>query len=279
MQREASMALTPDDDDTKWLNPYVKPFFLEGNTPDECILIIHGFTGSPASVRPLAEFLHHHGEGFNICGMLLPEHGSRMEDLLHSSWKRWFSAAVTEFRRLEAIYPKVSVIGLSMGGNIALCLAATLRVHRIVTISTPILIKNKFAYIAEFLSLFRRYQPWRTSPSLEGELVADHALGYAGMPVRSIAEVRKITIASFRRLHRVRQPILIAQSIRDRTVHARSPYLIYDLAASEYKELLLLMNARHNAIVSPEREKLFTAVEAFLRREIHPRDLANPIGP
>ena len=195
MQKADTVAPTPADSAGQWLNPYVKPFFLEGSTRDECILIIHGFTGSPASVRPLAEHLNHQGEGFNVRCMLLPEHGTRMQDLMHSSWKKWFSAAATEFRRLEAIYPKVSVIGLSMGGNIALCLAATMRIHRVVTISTPILIKNKLAYIAEFLSLFRRYQPWRTGPRLEGELTFDHALGYEGMPVRSIAEVRKITIA------------------------------------------------------------------------------------
>jgi len=162
-----------------------------------------------------------------------------------------------------------------MGGNIAICLAASMNVYRIVTISTPIIIKNKLGYIAEFLSLFRKYQLWRNFPPLEGELRFEYAIGYPGMPVKSIAEVRKITIASFRRLHRIRQPILIAQSIKDRTTHARSPYMIYDLISSEYKELLLLLNARHNAILSPEREKLFQAIEVFLGRDIHPRDLAS----
>ncbi|MHB1452795.1 MAG: alpha/beta hydrolase [Saccharofermentanales bacterium] len=260
---------------SQYFNPHVRPFFLEGGIPDECILIIHGFTGSPAGVRPLAEYLNRHGEGYNVCCMLLPEHGTSMEDLLKSRWKKWYTAAAMEFRRLGSLYPKVSVIGLSMGGNIALCLAASMNVHRVVTISTPIIIKNKLGYIAEFLSLFRKYQPWKNSPPLEGELQYNYQIGYTGMPVIAIAEVRKITIASFNRLHRIRQPILIAQSVKDRTVHSKSPYLIYDMTASEYKELLLLMNARHNAIFSPEREKLFRAVEVFLGKEIHPRDLAS----
>lgn len=264
----------PEDDGSQYFNPHARPFFLQGSIPDQCILMIHGFTGSPAGVRPLAEYLNRHGEGYNVYCMLLPEHGTRMEDLARSRWKKWFSAAAIEFRRLGSLYPKVSVIGLSMGGNIALCLAASMNVHRIVTISTPIIIKNKLGYIAEFLSLFRKNQLWRNSPPLEGELQFSYAIGYPGMPVISIAEVRKITIASFNRLHRVRQPILIAQSIKDRTVHSRSPYLIYDMIESEYKELLLLMNAKHNAILSPDREKLFQAVEVFLGRDIHPRDLA-----
>ncbi|MHB8961534.1 MAG: alpha/beta hydrolase [Saccharofermentanales bacterium] len=273
MLEEALRREEPGDGGKNYFNDHVKPFFMQGGTPEQCILIIHGFTGSPAGVRPLAEFLNRQGEGYNVCCMILPEHGTSMDDLLKSSWKKWYSAAAAEFRRLSGIYQKVSVIGLSMGGNIALCLAASMNVHRIVTISTPIIIKNKLGYIAEFLSLFRKYQLWRNTPPLEGELKFNYEIGYPGMPVRSIAEVRKITIASFNRLHRIRQPILIAQSVKDRTTHARSPYMIYDLISSEYKELLLLMDARHNAILSPEREKLFQAIELFLGREIHPRDL------
>ena len=250
------------------MNPEASPFFLKGMIDDECVLIIHGYTGSPASIRPLADYLNNNGEGYNVCGILLPEHGTNMDDLFKSRWKKWFLAGVHEFNRLKKQYSKVSVIGFSMGGNIALCMAASLDVYRVVTISTPILIRNKLSYFTEFLSIFRKYQYWRKSVPLEGELSFDYSLGYAGMPVRSIAEVRKITIASLNRLHRIEQPILIAQSIKDSTVHTKSPYLIYDLVNSVYKELLFLENARHNAIISPEREHLFKAVYEFLGREI-----------
>ncbi len=256
-----------------YMNPHVMPFFLPGRIPGECVLLIHGFTGSPAGMRPLAESLNKGGEGFSVRCMLLPGHGTDADDMLGLSWKKWYTAAAAEFRELRAQYPKVSVIGLSMGGNIALNLAATMDIHRLVTISTPIVIRNKLSYLAEFLSVFRKYQPWGHSAPLKGELRFDYEIGYSYIPVRSIAEVRKMTIASFNRLHRVKQPILIAQSVRDRTVSMRSPYLIYDRVSSEYRELLLLMNARHNAVLSPERQKLFDAVDVFLQKEIAPRDL------
>lgn len=252
----------------KQIDPHMMPFFLEGKTEDDCVLIIHGFTGSPASVRPLAEFLNRKGNGFNVKCMLLPEHGTDMADLFRSRWKKWYSAGVSEFKELKKRFRNVHVIGFSMGGNIALCMAASLDVAKLVTISTPILIKNKMAYFAEFLGLFRKYHYWWKSTPLEGELTFDHPPGYPGMPVRSIAEVRKITIASFNRLRRVKQPILISQSLKDKTVHPKSPYLIYDLTESSYKEFLLLHNARHNAIISPDREHLFKAIEAFLLKRL-----------
>lgn len=269
MEKENNTSSKDSSETVEFIHPMAAPFFLKGSIEDECVLIIHGYTSTPASIRPLAEALNKNGEGYNVRAMLLPEHGTKMEDLLNSKWKKWFSAAVKEFNLLKKTYNKVSVAGFSLGGNIALCMAANCDIYRLITISTPIIIKNRLSYIAEFLSIFRKYTYWHKSKPLEGELDFDYPLGYSGMPVRSIAEVRKTTIASFNRLRRINQPILIAQSRKDKTVHRRSPYLIYDFVNSDYKELLFLENARHNAILSPDREHLFSAVYNFLQLDIN----------
>jgi carboxylesterase len=180
--------------------------------------------------------------------------------------------ATGEFKKLQALYPKVSVIGLSMGGDIALCIASRLKVNRIVTISTPIIIRNKLNHIAEFLSLFRKYTNWWNYKPLEGEARFDYETGYKGMPTRSIAQLRKMTVATRNRLHRIKQPVLVIQSLKDKVVHHKSPYIIFDNVKSEYKEFTLLEHARHNAINSPDRFRLYAAVEEFLQREILPKE-------
>lgn len=259
---------------TGYMNDMVKPFFLEGSNKEECILMIHGFTGSPADMRPLAAYLNRNGEGYPVCGILLPGHGTRMEDMMSINWKTWVVYATTELKRLLEQYPKVSVIGYSMGGDIALCLASKFKVERVITVSTPLIIKNKLSYIAEILSVFRKYTYWKNGKPLDGELVFDFESGYKGMPVLSIAQLRKVTIAAMNRLHRIKQPILIVQSLKDKVVHQRSPYIIFDHVKSEYKELILLENARHNAIVSPDRMKLYIAVEKFLTHKIPAKEPA-----
>lgn len=258
--------------DKHYMNEYVKPFFLDGKNKDECILLIHGFTGSPADLRPLAAYLNKDGDGFPVCGILLPGHGTKMEDMMHCNWKSWVVSATIELRRLLESYQKVSVIGFSMGGDIALCLASKFAVNRIVTISTPILIKNKLNYIAEFLSIFRKYTYWKIVSPLHNELCFNYETGYKGMPVRSIAQLRKLTIAAFNRLHRIKQPILIVQPLKDKVVNLKSPYLIFDNIKSEYKELTLIENSRHNVIVSPERDKLYAAVDKFMNKDIIPKN-------
>lgn len=256
------------DNNKPYLNEFVKPFFWDGENENECILLLHGFTGSPADMMPLAAHLNKKGNGYPVSVILLPGHGTKMDDMLKCNWKKWVICATNELKRLLDIYPKVSVIGLSMGGDIALCLASKFKVNRIVTISAPIIIRNKLNYIAGFLSIFQKYTYWKTGRPLEGELISEFETGYRGMPVLSIVQMRKLTIATYKRLHRIKQPILIVQPLKDRVVNLRSPYIIFDKISSDYKELTLLENSRHNAITSPEREKLFDTVEAFLKRDL-----------
>jgi len=254
------------------MNEFVSPFILYGDRKDECILLIHGFTGSPADVMPLAKALNNDGKGFTIYSILLPGHGTKMEDMSPVKWKEWVLYSSEKLKILIKNYKKVSLIGFSMGGDISLCLAAKYNIDRIVSICTPILIKNKLYFIAEFLSIFRKYNYWKKTTLIPGELDLPYSTGYKGMPVRSIAELRNITIAAFNRLHRIKQPIMVVQSLKDRTVHIKSPFLIFDNVKSQYKELLLLENSRHNPIKGIEREKLYLAVEKFLRQGIRQGD-------
>ncbi len=256
-----------------YMNDHVKPCFLDAQNKDECILLIHGFTGTPADMRPLADYLNKNGDGYPVSSILLPGHGTRMEDMLLCNWKSWILYATSELKELLEIYPKVTVVGLSMGGDIALCLASKFNVHRVVTISAPIIIKNKLNYITEILSVFRKYTYWKIYKPMNDELSFDYETGYKGMPVKSIAELRKMTLATSMRLHRIKQPILVVQSLKDMVVHLKSPFIIFDNVKSEYKELTLLENARHNAILSPERRKLFDIVEKFIKKEILPKEI------
>lgn len=250
------------------MNEYAGPFYLQGEIKDECVLLIHGFTGSPADMLPLGKFLNDNGKGYTVYGILLPGHGTEIEDMLDSDWKKWVLYSAEKFEKLKKIYDKVSIIGFSMGGNIALCIASGHKVNKVVCIGTPIFIKNKLYFIAEFLSLFKKYTYWKKSKPLPGEIIYEYETGYKGMPVKSLGELRNITIATFNRLKRIRQPLLVAHGLKDKTVHGKSPYIIFDKSKSEYKELLLLEMSGHNVIRSPERSKFFEACRKFLLKSI-----------
>ena len=85
------------------------------------VLVLHGFTGSPFSMRPLAERFA--DAGFSVEMPLLPGHGTAVEDMIPTRFEDWSGGAEAAFQSLAARTEKVFVVGLSMGGTLTCWLA------------------------------------------------------------------------------------------------------------------------------------------------------------
>src|SRR3954463_16513910 len=104
--------------------PGAEPFaFPGGNGPDgrTGVLLVHGFTGTPMSMRPGGE--PRAAEGFAVSCPLLPGHGTRWQDCNTSTHDQWTTAVSEAFDSLAADCDRVFVAGLSMGGTLATRLA------------------------------------------------------------------------------------------------------------------------------------------------------------
>jgi carboxylesterase len=86
------------------------------------VLVLHGFIGNPQSMRPLAEAAA--AAGFTVEMPLLPGHGTAVEDMLSTEWSDYRDTAAAAFDDLAARTDKTFVAGLSMGGTLAIWLAA-----------------------------------------------------------------------------------------------------------------------------------------------------------
>lgn len=86
------------------------------------VLVLHGFTGNPQSMRGWAEAFA--AAGFAVELPLLPGHGTSVDDLLATGWSDWSAAADDAYRQLAARVDKVVVAGLSMGGSLTAWLAS-----------------------------------------------------------------------------------------------------------------------------------------------------------
>lgn len=85
------------------------------------VLVLHGFTGNPQSMRPLAQAFAAAGYGVEM--PLLAGHGTVIEDMLPTGWSDWSADAEAAFERIAARSEKVVIAGLSMGGSLTLWLA------------------------------------------------------------------------------------------------------------------------------------------------------------
>ncbi len=95
--------------------PYVAPGGPRG------VLVLHGFTGNPSSLRPLAEHLAAAGHAVSL--PRLPGHGTSVEDMMSTSWEDWAGAALAAYDDLASRCDDVAVVGLSMGGGLTALVA------------------------------------------------------------------------------------------------------------------------------------------------------------
>ena len=100
--------------------PGAEPFSAAGGPNG--VLVLHGFTGNPQSMRPLAESLA--AAGFTVELPRLPGHGTTLEDMASTDWDDWSAAAEDAYLDLARRCDKVVVAALSMGGTLAVWLAS-----------------------------------------------------------------------------------------------------------------------------------------------------------
>ena len=130
------MARSPDVEPT--------PFFLPGGSTG--VLLIHGFTGSPAEMRLIGEYLNE--RGFAISAPLLPGHGTTVEAMNRCRWQDWTDHAEQAYEELTSLCERVFVGGLSMGSLITIYLAAQHQPRGAILYSPALQVANPLIHLA-----------------------------------------------------------------------------------------------------------------------------------
>ena len=180
------------------------------------VLVMHGFTGNPSSMRPLAEALA--AAGFTVELPRLPGHGTTIEDMVGTGWDEWSGEAEAAYQRLAARCEQVVVVGLSMGGTLVCWLA------------------SRHPEIAGVVAINAAVEPAADSflEALEGMLrdgvtimpgvgsdIADPDVkesAYEGSPVAGMLTLMKAGQALDADLAEIRCPVLVITSRQDHVV-------------------------------------------------------------
>ncbi len=242
-------------------SPLARPFFFpEG---EHAVLLMHGFTGSPAHMRKLGEALH--ARGFAVRGILLPGHGGVPEDMRGVRWQDWLLAARTAAQELRRDYRHFTVAGLSMGGVLSLLLAQEMEPTACVPISAPMETRNRFRHLALAGSLVYPMVHKRRDPA-RACLDPAYDLGYTAFPTASTHHLNVLMAQARRHLSLIRCPLLAVQSHGDQTISADSLDIIMQGVSSPVRASLWLESAPHVCTISPEYGKIVDAMDEFLRR-------------
>lgn len=232
---------------------------LEERGPIAC-LMLHGFAGSPAEIRPLADYLA--ANEITVRAPLLPGHGTSPEDLRGMHWPEWVRAAEEELQALTERYQQVHLIGFSMGGLISLHLAAHRDVTSVITLSSPSQLadwRHFFVPLARYI--IKDYPTRISNPSVAAQLES-----YDRIPVDAIHSLIRLNKQVRKELPRVRAPILAIQGDRDKWIAPDSANYILSKVSSQVRERILLPGRNHMLVLEHGREEVFSAALNWLRR-------------
>ena len=245
---------------------------------DAAVLCLHGLTGTPYEVRSIGEACAE--RGISAFGPALPGH-SETPEALHRvrSFRAWLEAARAHAQVLRRDYGRVFAAGLSMGGLLALALAAEDVFDALVVVGTPLKLPLGVRLAVPLLWRVRRFQPKSGGSDIQDAEARARHPSYPVLPLRSVNELIKLQRRVRASLARVHSPILVAHGALDRTARTADARAILEGVSSQERLFLSCDASGHVVPVDVDAPRLAEVAASFLLRHTKATQVAAPSAP
>ena len=238
-----------------------EPFSAAGD--DVGVLVLHGFTGNPGSIRPLAEAFA--ADGRTVEAPRLPGHGTAVEDMLETHWDDWSAAAEAAYTALSGRTRTTIVAGLSMGGTLACWLAARHpEVAGLVAVN-PLVQPPDPEMVAMGRAMLDAGET--VAPGI-GSDIADpesHETAYPGSPLVPLLSLVEAVEALQTHLPRIACPVLLLTSAQDHVVAPVNSDHLASVVAGPV-ERVPLERSYHVATLDFDKDLIAERAVAFVRK-------------
>ncbi|MFQ5825343.1 MAG: alpha/beta hydrolase, partial [bacterium] len=226
-------------------------------------LLVHGFTGSPNELLELAEYLSQ--KNITVSIPLLPGHGTYSADLFNYTWRDWFECVKVAYQDLLGKCEEVYVGGLSMGGTLALHLAAHYSVNGLISMSTAIELPTWKKVMIRNLNGIIKFHKKRGGEDVRDESAKSQLASYQRYPLKAADQLFLLLDHVQNDLPEISAPILILHSKFDNTIPFSNSELIYNSVGSLDKRKVDLEQSYHIITVDFEKEKVKEEVFNFIK--------------
>lgn len=240
-----------------------EPFAFDGGKVG--VLVLHGFTGSPQSMRYLGERLGH--DGYTIAGPLLPGHGVSPAAMAKTTAADWVACAEDALLDLSARCDKVFVTGLSMGGTLSLYLAAAHpgKVAGVIPINAAVQIESPDLAGLAYARNLPDFVPGIGSDMVD---TTTKELAYDQVPVTCVKQVMGLAATARALLPKIKCPTFVINSRVDHVLSANNAHVIVNHVGSDKIELLWLNNSYHVATIDNDKDLIATELHRFVQRNV-----------
>lgn len=240
--------------------------FVLPNAGAPALLLLHGGGDTPQTLRYLAEYLHERGYAVSV--PLLPGHGRTLRDFARSSADDWLRAARESLDELAREHPWVGIVGLSMGGAIAVQLAAETPSVRCLVLLAPYLAMPadvaRAARLAWAWGVVVPYVDSTRGRSIHDGEEATRSLAYGVFAAPALRALHVTVRRAVSALPKVQVPTLVIQSRQDNRIEAADAQRAFELLRARPKEFIWVDGAGHVITVDFGRERIFQAVADWL---------------
>jgi carboxylesterase len=235
------------------------------------VVCVHGFTGTPYEVRYLGESLAR--AGVSVRGLLLPGHGTSVDDLERTSWEDWSAAVEREVDAMSRRCRRVAVVGQSLGGLLALHVAARRpALAAVASLAAPLWLEGLSGRVARWVtgpSSHPLRHRIRRLPKLGGSDVRDRRVraenpGGGAIPTRALGQLLAFMAIVDAALPQIAPPVLVLHARRDHTAPVACAARIAERARA--RRVRILPRSFHLIAADVERDIVAAEVIAFLRR-------------
>ncbi|MGD6818547.1 alpha/beta hydrolase [Metabacillus sp. 84] len=222
-------------------------------------LFIHGFTGAPYEVEPLADYVRKNTD-WEVRTPCLPGHGDS-DSLKGIAFENWIDCAEEELKSLLEHCGEVYVIGFSMGGMIASYLAEKYPVKKLILLSAAAYYVNPRQFIKDIRGMVQdRFKGLLH----ENEIYLRYRKKILETPIMATLQFRKLVNYVKPRLPGIRIPVLIVQGECDGIVPVKSAHFLYKKIGSQKKKLCFLPSSKHLVCHGGDFEALAEEAGEFL---------------
>jgi carboxylesterase len=241
--------------------PGAEPFHHDGS--DVGVLLCHGFTGTPQSLRPWGEYLA--DRGYSVRIPLLPGHGTTWQEMNQTRWEDWYAAVDAAFRELHEASERVVVCGLSMGGALALQLAQGHgpRISGLVLVNPAVKVEDPRTLL---LPVLKHVVGSLGAIGNDVKKPGVTELAYTRTPLKAAHSQLVAWQSVVRDLPEVTQPVLLLRSPQDHVVPASSSALILSRISSLDVTEILLEDSYHVATIDNDAQRIFDESAKFIER-------------
>jgi carboxylesterase len=241
----------------------------DNHKKSKAVLLIHGYSGRTSNWSFVGEKIYQNLK-IPVYIPRLPGHGTNLSDFLNSSADQWLRKALDSYLDLKSNYQEIYLAGLSMGGLIAVLLAAEFKVKKLSLIAPAFFTTNKTIVFTPFLKYFIKKIDndfsFENKEDMSEEEIDYHQNYSQGYYTKELAELYKLMLKARKKVEKIDVPTQLILTEKDEMVDSKKiSDFLHKKMGKNLNNIKIYQESPHVITNSIEKERCADDIIGFFK--------------